>query len=237
MSKQDRRIALVTGASRGIGRAVAIELARRNWRVVALARSQKALEALDDDIRSVGGEATLTPMDLREFSAIDQLGAALFERFGRLDGLAACAGALGALTPAHQATPSMMDEVLGVNFTANWRLIRAMHPLMRASDAGRAVFVTSGASRNPRAYWGPYAATKAALDMLVECYAAELTVTPIRANLFNPGPARTAMRAKAFPGEDPMTLPTPEQIAPAIADMLAPEYALNGAWVEWERPR
>ncbi len=237
MSTQDRRIALVTGASRGIGRAVAIELARRNWRVVAVARSQKALEALDDDIRSAGGETTLTPMDLREFSAIDQLGAALFERFGRLDGLAACAGALGALTPAHQATPSMMDEVIGVNFTANWRLIRAMHPLMRVSDAGRAVFVTSGASRNPRAYWGPYAATKAALDMLVQCYAAELTVTPIRANLFNPGPARTAMRAKAFPGEDPMTLPTPEQIAPAIADMLAPEYAQNGAWVQWERPR
>lgn len=235
MSNQDQRIALVTGASRGIGRAVAIELARRNWRVVAVARSQKALEALDDEIRATGGEATLAPLDLRDYAAIDQLGAALFERFGKLDGLAACAGALGALTPVHQATPSMMDEVIGVNFTANWRLIRAMHPLLRASDAGRAVFVTSGASRKTRAYWGPYAATKAALDALVMSYAAELQVTPIRANLFNPGPARTAMRAKAFPGEDPLTLPTPEEIAPAIADMLAPAYAESGAWVQWER--
>jgi NAD(P)-dependent dehydrogenase (short-subunit alcohol dehydrogenase family) len=237
MNTQDQRIALVTGASRGIGRAVAVELARRNWRVVAVARSQKALEALDDSIRATGGEATLVPMDLRDFAALDQLGGALFERFGRLDGLAACAGALGALTPAHQATPSMMEEVIGVNFTANWRLIRAMHPLLRASDAGRAVFVTSGASRKPRAYWAPYAATKAALDTLVQCYAAELEVTPIKANLFNPGPARTTMRAKAFPGEDPMTLPTPEDIAPAIADMLAPAYAENGAWVQWERAR
>jgi NAD(P)-dependent dehydrogenase (short-subunit alcohol dehydrogenase family) len=237
MSVQDQRIALVTGASRGIGRAVARELARRNWRVVAVARSQKALEALDDDIRAAGGEATLAPMDLRDYAAIDQLGAALFERFGRLDGLAACAGALGALTPVHQATPSLIEEVIGVNFTANWRLIRAMHPLLRASDAGRAVFVTSGASRRPRAYWAPYAAAKAALDTLVQCYAGELEVTPIKANLFNPGPARTAMRAKAFPGEDPMTLPTPEEIAPAIADMLAPAYAANGAWVQWEPPR
>lgn len=235
MSNQDQRVALVTGASRGIGRAVAIELARRNWRIVAVARSQKALESLDDELRAAGSEATLVPMDLRDYAAIDQLGAALFERFGKLDGLAACAGALGALTPIHQATPSMMEEVIGVNFTANWRLIRAMHPLLRASDAGRAVFVTSGASRKVRAYWGPYAATKAALDALVMSYAAELQVTPIRANLFNPGPARTAMRAKAFPGEDPMTLPTPEEIAPAVADMLAPAYAENGAWVQWER--
>jgi NAD(P)-dependent dehydrogenase (short-subunit alcohol dehydrogenase family) len=230
-----QRIALVTGASRGIGRAVAIELARRNWRVIALARSQKALESLDDEIKALGGEASLVPHDLRDFDALDRLGGALFERFGRLDGLAACAGALGALTPAHQATPSMMDEVIGVNFTANWRLIRALHPLLRASDAGRAVFVTSGAARKLNAYWAPYAATKAALDALVQCYAAEQSVTPINANLFNPGPARTSMRAKAFPGEDPMTLPTPEEIAPAIADMLAPTYAENGAWVQWER--
>ncbi len=235
MSMADRRIALVTGASRGIGRAVALELARRGWRVIATARAQKALEALDDDIRAIGAEATLIPLDLRDMPAIDQLGAALFERFGKLDGLAACAGALGALTPAHQATPSVIDETVQVNFLANWRLIRALHPLLRASDAGRAVFVTSGASKHPRAYWAPYASTKAALDALVISYAAELAVTPIKANLFNPGPTRTAMRAKAFPGEDPMTLPPPEAVAPAIANMLAPEYRLNGEWVQWER--
>ncbi|MGD9816070.1 MAG: SDR family NAD(P)-dependent oxidoreductase [Hyphomonadaceae bacterium] len=235
MSSQAKPVALVTGASRGIGRAVAIELAQRGWRVVAVARAQKALEKLDDEIKAGGGEATLVPLDLRDFDGIDRLGAALFERFGKLNGLASCAGAFGALTPAHQVTPSAMDEAMGVNFTANYRLIRAMHPLLRAADAGRAVFVTSGASRSLRAYWSPYSASKAALDALVISYARELEVTPVKANLFNPGPARTAMRAKAFPGEDPMTLPTPEEIAPAIADMLAPSYDKNGEWVQWTR--
>lgn len=237
MSGDNRRIALVTGASRGIGRAVALELARAGWRVVCVARAQKALEALDDEIKADGkGEATLVPLDLTDYPAIDRLAAALYERFGKLDGLASCAGALGALTPAHQATPAIMEETTAINYLANQRLIRAMHPLLRASDAGRAVFITSGASRNPRAYWAPYAASKAALDALVTCWAAELEVTPIKANLFNPGPARTAMRAKAFPGEDPLTLPTPEEIAPAIAEMLQPAYAENGAWVQWKRP-
>ena len=128
-----------------------------------------------------------------------------------------------------------MEETTAINYLANQRLIRAMHPLLRASDAGRAVFITSGASRNPRAYWAPYAASKAALDALVTCWAAELEVTPVKANLFNPGPARTTMRAKAFPGEDPLTLPTPEEIAPAIAAMMQPGYAENGAWVQWAR--
>jgi NAD(P)-dependent dehydrogenase (short-subunit alcohol dehydrogenase family) len=232
---RNKRIALVTGASRGIGRAVAIELARRNWRIVALARAQKALEALDDDIRALGGEATLIPLDLRDSSAIDQLAAPLFERFGRLDGLAACAGVLGALTPTHQATPAVMDETIAVNYIANQRLIRALHPLLRESDAGRAVFLTSGVARAPRAYWAPYAASKAALDALVQCYAAELNVTQVKANLFNPGPTRTSMRAKAFPGEDPNTLPTPEDVAPAIASMLEPAYQENGVWVQFRR--
>jgi NAD(P)-dependent dehydrogenase (short-subunit alcohol dehydrogenase family) len=143
---------------------------------------------------------------------------------------------LGALTPAHQATPAIMDETIQVNFLANQRLIRALHPLLRESDAGRAVFVTSGASKNPRAYWSPYAASKAALDALVLAYAAELeNVTKVKANLFNPGPTRTSMRAKAFPGEDPTTLPTPEEVAPAIARMLQPDYTENGAWVQFER--
>lgn len=235
-SAQSKRIALVTGASRGIGRAVALELARQNWRVIAVARAQKALEKLDDDIRDIGGEATLIPLDLRDGAAIDQLAAPLFERFGKLDALAACAGALGSLTPAHQATPSIMDETTLVNYLANQRLIRALHPLLRESDAGRAVFLTSGASKNPRAYWAPYAASKAALDALVISWAAEIgNVTPMRANLFNPGPTRTSMRAKAFPGEDPMTLPAPEQVAPHIVKMLQPSYTENGAWVQFER--
>jgi NAD(P)-dependent dehydrogenase (short-subunit alcohol dehydrogenase family) len=231
----NKRIALVTGASRGLGRAVALELARRGWRVIATARAQKALEKLDDEIRALGGEATLIPLDLKDGAAIDGLAAPLFERFGKIDGLAACAGALGLLTPTHQATPAIMDETIQVNFLANQRLIRALHPLLRESDAGRAVFLTSGASKNLRAYWAPYSASKAALDALVMCYAAELNVTNIKANLFNPGPTRTAMRAKAFPGEDPMTLPAPEEVAPAIADMLEPAYQENGAWVQFKR--
>jgi NAD(P)-dependent dehydrogenase (short-subunit alcohol dehydrogenase family) len=237
MSGDNFRIALVTGASRGIGRAVALELARRGWRVVCVARAQKALEALDDEIKADGkGEATLAPLDLSDYSGIDRLAAALYERFGRIDALAACAGALGALTPAHQATPAVMEETTAINYLANQRLIRAMHPLLRASDAGRAVFLTSGVSRNPRAYWGPYAASKAALDALVMCWASELEVTPIKANILNPGPTRTSMRAKAFPGEDPMSLPAPEELAPAIVAMLEPAYAENGAWVQWKRP-
>jgi NAD(P)-dependent dehydrogenase (short-subunit alcohol dehydrogenase family) len=231
----DRRIALVTGASRGIGRAVALELARQGWRVVATARAQKALESLDDEIKAHGGEATLVPLDLRDYDGIDRLGAALFERFGKLDGLAACAGALGALTPVHQASPALMDEVIGVNLIANWRLVRAMHPLLRAADAGRAVFLTTGEAPKSRAYWGPYAATKSALETLVRCYAAECAVTPIRVNLFNPGATRTAMRTKAYPGEDPDTLKAPDSVAPAIAEMLAPGYETNGETVGFER--
>jgi NAD(P)-dependent dehydrogenase (short-subunit alcohol dehydrogenase family) len=236
MSGDNRRIALVTGASRGIGRATALELARGGWRVICVARAQKALEALDDEIRADGkGEATLIPLDLSDLDSIDRLAAPLLERFGRLDGLAACAGALGALTPAQQATPAIIKETSFINYFANQRLIRALHPLLRASDAGRAVFLTSGVSRNPRAYWGPYAASKAALDAYVMCWAAELEVTPIKANLFNPGATRTAMRGKAFPGEDPQTLPAPEEVAPAIVEMLQPAYAENGAWVQWKR--
>lgn len=228
----EKRIALVTGASRGIGRAVALEASRQGFRVICVSRAQKALEKLDDEIKAAGGEATLVPLDLRDAEAINRLGAALFERFGRLDALAGCAGVLGALTPAHQATAKVMDEVMAVNFTANHALIRAMHPLLRISDAGRAVFLTSGVTSRLRAYWGPYAASKAALEALVITYAQELGVTPIKANLFNPGATRTAMRAKAFPGEDPETLPTPEEVAPAIVAMMQPGYEENGARVQ-----
>lgn len=235
MNSPDARIALVTGASRGIGRALALELARGGWRLVCTARSQKALEQLDDEIKAEGGEATLVPLDLRDGDGIDRLGGALHARFGKLDALAACAGVLGALTPAHQASPALMDEIISVNFSANQRLIRAMHPLLRQADAGRAVFVTSGAARTPKPYWGPYAASKAALEALVISYAGEIAITPIRANLFNPGPTRTAMRAKAFPGEDPMTLPSPEEIAPRIAALLCADCTLNGELIQFRK--
>ncbi len=235
-SAAEKRIALVTGASRGIGRAVALEASRQGFRVICVSRAQKALEKLDDEIKAAGGDATLVPLDLRDADAINKLGAALFERFGRLDALAACAGVLGALTPAHQATPAMMDEVMAVNFTANQRLIRTLHPLLRASDAGRAVFLTSGVTTRIRGYWGAYTASKAALEAFVLSYAEELAVTPIKANLFNPGATRTYMRAKAFPGEDPNTLPPPEEVAPAIVAMLQPSYQENGARVQFRAP-
>lgn len=229
----EHRIGLVTGATRGIGRAVARELARAGWHVIATARAQKALEQLDDEIRAEGGAATLVPLDLKDGDGIDRLGGALFERWGRLDGLAACAGVLGPLTPAFQATPGVMQEVLNVNLLANHRLIRSMHPLLRAAPAGRAVFLSSSVVARPRAYWGPYAASKAALEALVKAYALECAITPVRANLFNPGATRTAMRAKAFPGEDPLSLKTPEDVAPQIAALLDASCTLNGESVEY----
>jgi NAD(P)-dependent dehydrogenase (short-subunit alcohol dehydrogenase family) len=196
--------------------------------VIAAARSQKALEELDDAIRADGGAATLVPMDLKDLDGIDRLGAALFERFGRLDGLAACAGVLGPVTPTSQVSPGSMMEVLNVNLVANQRLIRSMHPLLRAAPAGRAVFLTSGLAARPRAYFGAYAASKAGLEALVRCYADELEITPIKANLYNPGRTRTAMRAKAFPGENPETLPPPEAHAEPIAALLRPDCTANG---------
>jgi len=230
----EERIALVTGASRGIGRALALALAREGFRVVAVARAQRALEQLDDEIRAAGGEASLVPLDLKDGDGIDRLGATLYERWGKLDALAACAGVLGPLTPANQATPSVFAEVIGVNLAANHRLIRAMHPLLRAAPAGRAVYLTSGAAARPRAYWGAYAASKAGLEALVKSYAAEIAITPMRVNLFNPGATRTAMRAKAYPGEDPMTLKTPEDAAAEIVPLLLPACARNGEIVEFE---
>jgi len=230
---QDRRIALVTGASRGIGRAAAMALAASGFHIIAAARSQKALEALDDDVRKAGGDATLVPLDLKDYDAIDRLGAALYERWGRLDALAACAGVLGDLTPVAHARPAMMEEVFAVNVFANQRLIRSMDPLLRAAPAARAVFLSSGVARHPRAFWGPYAASKAALESLVHIYAQEVAITPIKVNLLNPGATRTAMRAKAFPGEDPASLPTPEDIAPLIVELLSPDCAQHDALIDY----
>lgn len=224
-----QRIVVVTGASRGIGHAVVQACAAAGDQVVAIARSQKALEALDDAVQAAGaGPLTLVPLDIKDYEGIDRLAAALYERFGRIDALAACAGALGTLTPTHQATPKMMEETLATNLIANARLIRAFHPLLQLSAAGRAVFVTSGVATRPRAYWGAYAASKAGLEALVKTWADELEITAIKANLFSPGPTRTQMRARAFPGEDPMTLPTPEEVAAQLVPLLQPDFVGNG---------
>jgi NAD(P)-dependent dehydrogenase (short-subunit alcohol dehydrogenase family) len=227
------RIALVTGASRGIGRASALALARVGAHVIAIARTVGALEELDDEIRNLGSSATLVPLDLKDFDGLDRLGAALFDRWGKLDALLGNAGVLGAMTPITHLQPKIWDELLAVNITANWRLIRAMDPLLRLSDAGRAVFISSGAARKHTPFWGGYAVTKAALESLVMTYAAECSGTNVKVNLFNPGGTRTAMRAKAFPGENPMTLPAPENVAPGIVELLLPACAKNGELVSF----
>lgn len=225
----DRRIVLVTGASRGIGRAAALELAKAGNHVIATARSEKALTKLDDEIAAATGHnATLIPLDLRDGAAVDRLASALLERFGRLDGLMGNAGVLGTLGPLENISPAAFQETLDVNFTANWRLIRAVHPLLRMSEAGRALFVTSGIVPRPRAFWGVYGATKAALETMIACYADEIENTPIRVNLLDPGAVRTEMRFKAMPGEDPLTLPTPAEMATTIPQYLSPECTLHG---------
>ena len=235
------RLGLVTGASRGIGRAVALELARRGAHVVALARTQGALEELDDEIRGGGGEpATLVPCDIADFDALDRLGATIFERWGKLDMLVGNAGLLGALSPVGHFDPQTWDKVFAVNVTANYRLIRATDPLLRQSDAGRAIFITSGAGQRAdvRPYWGLYASTKAALDALARAYAAEtVNTSSIRVMLANPGPLRTKMRASAMPGEDPMTLQTPEEFAPKIADLCAPSWGETGKLYDFPSDR
>ena len=223
------RVAVVTGASRGLGRAAALALAKEGAHVVALARTQGGLEELDDEIKKLGGTATLVPADLKDFAAIDRLGAALFERWKKLDVLVANAGLLGKLTPLAHVDQKVWDDVMAVNLTANWRLIRSLDPLLRAAEAGRAVFVSSAAAQKFSAYWGPYSISKAALEALVKTYAAEIATTKTRANCFNPGPTRTKMRATAMPGEDPETLPAPEVVAAQIVPMCLPSFTDNGA--------
>ena len=225
------RVALVTGASRGIGAAVAKLFAAQGAHVVALARTVGGLEELDDAIAAAGGSATLVPQDLADLDAIDRLGAALHERFGKLDILVANAGALGVLSPVAHVEPKVWDETLLLNLTVNFRLIRSFDPLLRLSDAGRAIFVTSGAARAPRAYWGPYGTSKAALDYMVGTWAQEVAKTNIRVNLIDPGATRTGMRAAAMPGEDPTTLPAPEEIAPAFLDLAGPACTRHGETV------
>ena len=223
------RVALVTGASRGIGREAALALAKEGAHIIAMARTQGGLEELDDAIKAQGGSVTLVPADIKDYPAIDRLGAAIHERWQKLDVLIGNAGVLGKLSPLGHVEPKVWDEVIAVNVTANWRLIRSLDPLLRQAEAGRAVFVTSGASHRCFAYWGPYSTSKAALEALVKTYAAEIASTPVRANLFSPGPTRTRMRAQAMPGEDPLTLPTPEEVAAQIVAMCLPDFTDNGA--------
>ncbi len=225
------RLALVTGASRGIGRAIALDLARAGAHVVALARTQGALEELDDAIRQAGGEATLVPCDLKDFAALDRLGSAIHERWGKLDILVGNAGLLGPLTPLGHVDPKQWDDVMAVNVTANWRLLRSLDPLLRASDAGRVVLISSGAGHRSefRPYWGPYAISKAALDALARTYAAETaTTSAVKVMTVNPGPLRTRMRATAMPGEDPETLKTPEDLSPKLLELCSPEWSETG---------
>ncbi len=222
------RIAVVTGASRGIGRAAALALAEAGAHIVALARTQGALEQLDDEIRARGGSATLVPVNLKDLDAIDRLGAAIHERWGKLDILLGNAGILGELAPITHVDQPVWDEVMAVNVTANYRLIRSLDPLLRASDAGRAIFVSSGAAHKCRAYWGVYSVSKAGLEALVRTYAAETVTTPIKAMLLNPGPLRTSMRRAAMPGEDPLTLKTPEDLAPHIVKLALPAWDQTG---------
>jgi len=222
------KIALVTGASRGLGRAIAIAYAREGAHVVITGRALGSLEDTDDAIQASGGTATILKLDLKQGERVDQLGPTLLERYGKLDILVGNAGMLGSLTPLSHATDDVWTSVIRVNLTANWRLIRTLDPLLQRSDAGRAIFVTSGAAQKSSAYWGPYAASKAALEVLVKTYAAEVATTNVRANLVNPGPIRTAMRAKAYPGEDPLTLPTPDEIAPLFVDLAKASCTQSG---------
>ncbi len=222
------RIALVTGASRGIGYALALALARAGAHVVAVARTVGALEELDDAVQAAGSSATLVPLDMRDYDGLYRLAAALNERYQRLDVLVGNAAVAGPRSPLGHVEPKGWDEVMAINVTANWHLIRAMDPLLKRSSAGRAVFMTSGAATHARAYSGPYSVSKAALNVLARTYAAETTSTPVRVNVFNPGPTRTRMRAQVMPGEDPMTLPTPEAVAEKIVDLCLPGFSETG---------
>ncbi|KJC59806.1 oxidoreductase [Bradyrhizobium sp. LTSPM299] len=228
------RIALVTGASRGIGYATAVALARAGAHVVAVARTQGGLEELDDEIRKDGGSATLVPLTLTDYEGIARLGLALHERHGKLDILVGNAGVAGPSSPLGHIELKPWNDVFAVNVTANFQLIRCMDPLLRQSDSGRAVFVTSGAAHKANAYQGPYAASKAALDALVRSWANETANTSLRVNLFSPGPIRTRMRATVFPGEDPMTLDTPDQAAEFILPMCSPAWTETGKLYDYK---
>ena len=222
------RLALITGATRGIGRAVALAYAREGAHLILVGRTAGALEEVDDEVREFGRPATLLTLNLNDHDRIDALGPTIFQRWGKLDILVGNAGVLGPLSPLGHVTAEAWKEVIDLNLNSNWRLIRTLDPLLRRSEAGRGIFVTSGVAVNRRAYWGPYAVSKAGLEALVQTYAAEMINTNVRANLVNPGPIRTAMRAKAFPGEDPATLRWPDEITERFVELAMAACAYNG---------
>ena len=229
----DKRIILITGASRGIGRAAALALAQQGDHVIALARSKAALEKLDDEAKALDGTMTLIPFDLKDKAAFEPMGQAIASKFGRLDGLIANAGILGTLGPLQATGERSFDETIDVNLSANWRLIRATDPLLRRSDAPRAVFLTSGVVPRPRAFWGPYQASKAGLEAMVQAYAAETEKLSLRVNLFDPGATATTMRKDAMPGEDQSTLPTAEAVASELIKLVSPDEMRIGVRVAY----
>lgn len=230
------KVAVVTGASRGIGKATALALAKEGAHIIAVARTVGALEALDDEIKAVSGSAaTLVPLDITDFDALDRLGGVIMEKYGKLDILIANAGFLGDITPVSHLKPKTFDKLMNVNVTANYRLIRSLDPLLRAADHGRAVFMgSSNVARNPRHFWGGYATSKAALECLVKTYAQEIERSNLRVNILNPGPIRTAMRAKAAPGEDASKLDTPEDLMPLMMQLCSPEFNDNGIVADYK---
>ncbi|MFK4824019.1 SDR family NAD(P)-dependent oxidoreductase [Paenochrobactrum sp. BZR 588] len=222
------RLALVTGASRGIGYFLALELAKAGAHVIAVARTVGGLEELDDEIRKQGGSATLVPLDLTDFPALDRLGGSIHERWGKLDIMVANAGVLGTISPIGHVEAKTFEKVMNINVTSTWRLIRSVDPLLRASDAGRAIVLSSGVAHTARAFWGPYAASKAAVEVLARSWAEETKNSSLRVNSVNPGPTRTAMRAQAMPGEDPDSLPHPQDVAKKIVALADPTLTLTG---------
>lgn len=238
------RVAVVTGASRGIGYFTAKHLAAAGAHVVAVARTVGGLEELDDEIKAAGGSATLVPFDLTDMAAIDRLGGAIHERWGKLDVMVANAAILGVIAPLGHVEAKVFEKVMAVNVTATWRLIRSLDPLLRLSDAGRAILLSSGAAHSARAFWGPYAASKAAVEAMARSWADETRNMPLRVNSVDPGATRTAMRAQAVPGENPETLPHPSEIAARIVALASPELTRTGGiyqarhdrWVSYRMP-
>ncbi|GLQ18127.1 SDR family NAD(P)-dependent oxidoreductase [Maritalea porphyrae] len=222
------RVILITGASRGIGYFTALEAAKRGAHIIAVARTIGGLEELDDEIQDAGGTATLVPLDITEGDKVDQMGGSIFERWGKLDGLIANAGLLGIISPVPHIAPKEVGNVFDVNVIANFRLLRSLDPLLRQSDAGRAVFVSSSSAETGKPFWGLYGATKAAVNAMAKSYASEMEASSVNTNVFYPGAVRTGMRAKAVPGEDPQTIPHPREIVSKLVDMVTPDNQMNG---------
>ena len=234
--KLENRLAVITGASRGIGAATAKLFAAQGAHVILIARTIGGLEEVDDEIRAQGGIATLVPMDLTDYDKIDEMGLTIFERFGKLDILIANAGLLGTIGPINHINPNVWEQTMAVNVTANWRLIRSLDPLLRLSNAGRAIFLTSAAAQYHRAFWGLYATTKVALEMIVGTYAQEILKTNVTANLFHPGRTQTKMRAEAYPGENPNIIKAPEFVAKQLVNLAQQDCNLNGEIITADEP-